>query len=283
MCGRPAAETAADVPLCRHHYERILGWHHAQPARDHEARLQRQREHYQEQDRLEEDRLRAQEEARVALSVVYYAQRASDALIKIGTTRCFAQRMTALRVEHGEVRPLLTHSGDHKREHEMHARFARLRVEGEWFRPAPPLMDWIVTTRRSYTHGGSQLRGVVGLREVIRLARGPISHPVIRRAAACARTQRRPWEPISAKETGTMADNPNDRAPASGPFETEVQALDLPAVRAIYDATMRQALRDAIGYCELKAAGPGGEFLEQIWLYRSLASELGIELGKDSP
>jgi hypothetical protein len=47
-------------------------------------------------------------------------------------------------------------------------------------------------------------------------------------------------------------------------------------------STMRQALKDAIGYCETKAAEPGAgsEFSEQIGLYRSLARELGIEVGQ---
>jgi hypothetical protein len=44
--------------------------------------------------------------------------------------------------------------------------------------------------------------------------------------------------------------------------------------------TVRQALKDAIGYCEIKAGGADGEFTEQIGLYRSLAGHLGIELGR---
>jgi len=48
-----------------------------------------------------------------------------------------------------------------------------------------------------------------------------------------------------------------------------------------WQSTMRQCLRDAIAYCETKASEPGpggGEFVEQIGLYQSLARELGIEL-----
>lgn len=49
-----------------------------------------------------------------------------------------------------------------------------------------------------------------------------------------------------------------------------------------WQPTLRQALRDAIGYCEAKAAeaGPEDDFPGQIGLYRSLAGQLGIELSR---
>lgn len=62
------------------------------------------------------------------------------------------------------------------------------------------------------------------------------------------------------------------------------QLAEMAGTRALppgWQSTMRQALRDAIGYCGIKASGPGsGEFLEQIGLYQSLARELGIEVDR---
>jgi hypothetical protein len=101
--------------------------------------------------------------------VVYYLLRESDGLIKIGTSTRFRERLSDLRAEHGALRLLLTHRGDHDCEDQMHYRFKDLRIHGEWFRPGKPLMGWILEVRRRQDKivPSGLLPGTVALSEVI--------------------------------------------------------------------------------------------------------------------
>ncbi|MEU6520469.1 GIY-YIG nuclease family protein [Streptomyces sp. NPDC046978] len=79
------------------------------------------------------------------LSVVYYARRPPDRLIKIGTSTSLKQRMKGL-----SLLPLAVEPGDNVREKQMHRRFEHLRVtpRGEWFHPGPDLIAYIREIRR---------------------------------------------------------------------------------------------------------------------------------------
>lgn len=80
------------------------------------------------------------------MSCVYFIQSGgSDGPIKIGTTRVSAAaRLADLQI--GSPVPLAllaTIAGGHEREAALHARFARLRLRGEWFRPEAELVAFI--------------------------------------------------------------------------------------------------------------------------------------------
>jgi hypothetical protein len=168
ICGRVATHEICDIPVCEHHHKRARKELHDEfcdlpealevTRQVHLERLRLDREQgkarqelFKEQIRLqgelEKARVDAAEAAESARSVVYYAQRASDGLIKIGTSRRIVGRLVALKGEHGSLQLLALHSGTHKEEHELHRKFAALRVEGEWFRPDLPLIDHIVWVR----------------------------------------------------------------------------------------------------------------------------------------
>ena len=63
--------------------------------------------------------------------------------VKIGTTRDLAKRVVSIQPE--EV--LAVRPGSFAMEHLIHAQFADLRVSGEWFRLAEPLVGFIVELR----------------------------------------------------------------------------------------------------------------------------------------
>jgi T5orf172 domain len=180
VCGQPGTHQIADVVLCEHHYRRMRAWMDDRDQRDvnavaqkgravnrEAARLERERiaqqaetraeEVRQEKERLREvarlqaelareverERVRAAEAARAEASVVYFARRESDGLIKIGTSRTVAQRLRSVRRKHGPLKLIATTGGDYKQEAEFHRRFAALREEGEWFRPELPLLECV--------------------------------------------------------------------------------------------------------------------------------------------
>lgn len=79
-------------------------------------------------------------------SVVYFIQGEPGSPIKIGTTRDAVRRVRALQRCNGSVlRVLATIPGDATHEAEMHARFAHLRLHGEWFTAAPDLLAFIAS------------------------------------------------------------------------------------------------------------------------------------------
>jgi hypothetical protein len=154
ICGEQAFRRLADLWLCNSHYERVLI----------SARIALDEEHEQ---------LYGPREWRPdAPAVVYYIRRASDGLIKIGRSGGFRRRVIDLRAEHGEIQILLTHPGGVEEEAAMHRRFARLRVEGEFFRPRKPLMDWIIKIRRQQSRG-ALLPGTLPMAEIVALAARP--------------------------------------------------------------------------------------------------------------
>lgn len=175
LCGKPATAAVGGATLCDGHYRDALQWHAALSEREAKEREKNDAAKIflaESTQQWKDDRTRRLGDTSFAASapqIVYYARRA-DGMIKIGTTSQFAGRMASLRNEHGELQILLTHRGDRKREQAMHQRFAELRAEGEWFRPGPELLAWIVTTRRLRVNQGKPMPGTVPLAEVEALA-----------------------------------------------------------------------------------------------------------------
>lgn len=118
---------------------------HAQKAVDVHLYRERREADQQARERYEEQQRRARE------ATVYYVQRASDSLIKIGFSTVPRERLGTLRREHGPLDLLATHKGGRDAERIQHRRFDHLRVTGEWFRPEPELLDHIerINARRS--------------------------------------------------------------------------------------------------------------------------------------
>lgn len=137
MCGLPAPHEVAETFFWDHHYDRTLRW--------------------------------AAETGRAECSLVYYLQRASDGLIKIGTSRTLPSRFAALRSEHGQVLPMAAHRGAHKEEHTIHGYFAALRAEGEWFRPDVALPGHILKVRSAI--GGRTPEGLPEQIDLLELGR----------------------------------------------------------------------------------------------------------------
>lgn len=74
-------------------------------------------------------------------SVVYFV-RVGDR-IKIGTTVNLKNRLRALTLSEKNV--AATQPGSRHEEADLHWRFRHLRLEGEWFRAAPELLEYIAT------------------------------------------------------------------------------------------------------------------------------------------
>ena len=160
ICGRLGEHQVVDLWLCEHHWRRLFIW-------------------YDEQQRIEAERerelhasIRRRREAEMSSfdaqgsQIVYYVRR-GDGAIKIGTTTQPANRMMALKQQHGPIEILLTHCGDGERERQMHRRFSDLRVEGEWFRPEMELLMWIANVRRKQVNVRTRMDGTVGLSVIV--------------------------------------------------------------------------------------------------------------------
>lgn len=74
--------------------------------------------------------------------MIYFLKR-TDALIKIGYTNNYLQRLKQLQSEHGELVLLGWKNGAMAEEKELHRKFAECRVQGEWFNPTDELNTYI--------------------------------------------------------------------------------------------------------------------------------------------
>lgn len=170
LCGEEVFRRIGGAGFCVEHYDRVLY--------DRRAIFRKEDEDYGwsfEARKWDAD----------AAEVVYYLQRESDGLIKIGISAVLRTRLSVLRWEHGALRLLLTHRGDRDSEHGMHVKFAALRVDGEWFRPGKPLMAWILEVRQRQEKmiPPGLIPGTVALSEVAAMARS-----AGRRVKSAART-----------------------------------------------------------------------------------------------
>lgn len=181
LCGAPAAATVGGVRMCDRHYQGALRWRRefadaeikaAEKAATDERRHAERRAEMERQQREESARRNTATSWKAdGPDIVYYFQRSSDGLIKIGTSRRFATRSADLIREHGQLRLLLSHRGDRARETAMHGKFAALRVTGEWFRPEADLLAWILEVRRRPVNASTALPRTVPLADVEALAR----------------------------------------------------------------------------------------------------------------
>lgn len=77
-------------------------------------------------------------------SFVYFVQAGDSGPIKIGHTRDVDRRIASMRTgNHEELRLRLVVAGGWVTERELHRRFADAHKRGEWFHPAPELLDFI--------------------------------------------------------------------------------------------------------------------------------------------
>ena len=179
ICGQEAEHQIGDMWVCEYHYQRAREWFkEVQPRidtrltiervnaiqaeiqkrerEDHKERLRLRREEAALERELAKQRIRAEAEERAGRNVVYYLQRESDGMIKIGYSGNLASRLSNLKGDHGSLSLLATHIGGHPEETALHGQFSaqRITVRGEWFRPELPLMKHIADMRRR--HGTPQ-------------------------------------------------------------------------------------------------------------------------------
>jgi hypothetical protein len=161
LCGEEAAGQIGTAWACRRHIREAMEW---MRAREQAAGLEAA---------YAADARRKAEMATWAArgsQVVYYLRRPSDGAIKIGTSTVFFRRHRNLARQFGEeLEVLLTHCGAHEREHEIHQRFANLRIEGEWFRPGAELLTWIINIRRKRINAETAAPGIVPLSVIRKL------------------------------------------------------------------------------------------------------------------
>jgi hypothetical protein len=194
LCGEPATERVGDSDLCPHHFGRALDWFYKRRI---ELPEERQREHEESLRRAAEARRLAAE----ARSIVYYLHRPPNGLIKIGTSTDHKARFSSLRAEYGELRLLLAYAGGRKEEAAAHNRFAAARVEGEWFRPALPLLLEIQRLRRACDRQASRLPEQVPVAEIRALVKAARGQPLTATVTATERVDRNGQEGPGVPET----------------------------------------------------------------------------------
>lgn len=95
---------------------------------------------------------------------VYFARRATDGAIKIGTSRHVDRRIIALSKQHASAIVLLaTTAGGFAREAEVHDALADHRISGEWFAPSDVVLaaartGGLALPTRESTRPGERLR-----------------------------------------------------------------------------------------------------------------------------
>lgn len=80
--------------------------------------------------------------------MIYFLRSLETGLVKIGTTKNYHARLTALQAEHGELQLLGVTEGSYFEERDLHQRFAEYRADHvsgrEWFYPGLDLILFIV-------------------------------------------------------------------------------------------------------------------------------------------
>ena len=75
--------------------------------------------------------------------IVYVVQFGTGRPIKVGSTVNLGARLSKMSIDHYEpVEMLYLHRGGFKEERAIHKRFARYRLRGEWYSPAPEVIEW---------------------------------------------------------------------------------------------------------------------------------------------
>lgn len=95
--------------------------------------------------RVSSDQLRLR---RSIKSGVYFVQESGMMAIKIGVAKDVDGRVREMAVGTPHLLVVLAVvNGDRRVEQSLHARFARARIRGEWFRPVPELLAYIEQIR----------------------------------------------------------------------------------------------------------------------------------------
>lgn len=82
------------------------------------------------------------------LVFVYFVQAGTDGPVKIGTATDIQARVRGLQTgSPHRLNLLATSTGGRRLEKRLHRRFAAHRVLGEWFSPAPALLEYIASLR----------------------------------------------------------------------------------------------------------------------------------------
>lgn len=76
--------------------------------------------------------------------VVYFI--ALGGLVKIGKTRNLKSRVNDF--SHPDIRVLASQPGYTELEAELHRRFKAFRIKGEWFHPAPVLLEYVASLQK---------------------------------------------------------------------------------------------------------------------------------------
>lgn len=81
--------------------------------------------------------------------LAYFIQHATGGAIKIGISADPTMRLQNINMSAHDPQYayLATEHGGRPREAELHARFAHLRMHGEWFRPEQELLEYIEEAR----------------------------------------------------------------------------------------------------------------------------------------
>ncbi len=86
--------------------------------------------------------------------MIYFIQEPTELLIKIGYSTRISERVQAIARERWAPVTLLAQmDGDLKDEKRIHKQFSESRVRGEWFSPAPGLLDRIAMLNADPSYG----------------------------------------------------------------------------------------------------------------------------------
>jgi hypothetical protein len=144
ICGEPATEKAGDFLLCEYHRDRLFGW-------SHKRTLWGIGEIRDAQIAADRERIREEEAELAKRCIVYYLQRESDGLIKIGSTTGARSRFSKLKTDYGPLRLMATRGGKLQQEREAQDKFDEFLAETrEWFRPELRLLRHILRLRTQY-------------------------------------------------------------------------------------------------------------------------------------
>lgn len=102
---------------------------------------------------------------------VYFIRAGDDGPIKIGVGGDPVTRMANLQIGHHEPLTLLaTLAGDAETEAEVHEAFARHRLRGEWFEPAPALLAFIAEHAQPFVGPAPKSTNeIAGIRHELRM------------------------------------------------------------------------------------------------------------------
>jgi excisionase family DNA binding protein len=105
--------------------------------------------------------------------VIYFVKPRGRRVIKIGYAQCVGSRVKSLQTAGPDkLEVLAVVPGDQAQEQALHARFAHLRVRGEWFRLAEEVRLFLNTEGEEYKphlHDPVADRELIGLSETARL------------------------------------------------------------------------------------------------------------------